>query len=194
VQCKKQSIKQNDYRFSRKVIREFTGWGNTQLKIHCHRLEDMEYLLVHRGGRGQSFEYELLYTTVEQTDKHLMGLIDIDHLQNNNNYDANRSGVKQKKSGSSRPQVGGVSGASRGSENTDKASSNKVSSNKTKPDIKKPPLSKNNNTSYRTTAGMQEVEQRREQLPSDNPSFTAPSHPATPALAHPCASAADVEC
>jgi len=145
VQCKKQSIKQNDYRFSRKVIREFTGWGNTQLKIHCHRLEDMEYLLVHRGGRGQSFEYELLYTTVEQTDKHLMGLIDIDHLQNNNNYDANRSGVKQKKSGSSRPQVGGVSGASRGSENTDKASSNKVSSNKTKPDIKKPPLSKNNN-------------------------------------------------
>ena len=28
-------------------------------KLHLHRLEELEYLLVHRGGRGQSFVYEL---------------------------------------------------------------------------------------------------------------------------------------
>ena len=36
------------------------GWGDTQLRIHLARLVELEYLLVHRGGRGQSFEYELL--------------------------------------------------------------------------------------------------------------------------------------
>ena len=60
-ECQALSIDQKDYRFSRKHIREVTGWGNTQIKVHCHRLEEMEYLLIHRGGRGQSFDYELLY-------------------------------------------------------------------------------------------------------------------------------------
>jgi hypothetical protein len=37
-----------------------TRWGETQLRIHLDRLVALEYLLVHRGGRGQSFVYELL--------------------------------------------------------------------------------------------------------------------------------------
>ena len=107
AQCDAEKIAQRDVRFSRKQIREVTGWGNTQIKVHCRRLEDMEYLLTHRGGRGQSFEYELLYDMAdEQPDKQLMGLIEVDKLT----YDANQSGVKVKKSGSSRPQVGRVSG------------------------------------------------------------------------------------
>jgi post-segregation antitoxin (ccd killing protein) len=116
-QCQAQSIEQRSCRFSRKLIRETTGWGNTQLKVHCRRLEDMEYLLVHRGGRGQSFEYELLYPMqIEQPNKQVMGLIDVEHLKKQG-YDAKKSGVKPKRSGQSkqkavpsRPQVGGVSG------------------------------------------------------------------------------------
>jgi len=109
-ECKKQKIKQSDYRFSRKVIREYTGMGNTQLKIHCGRLEDMEYLLVHRGGRGLSMEYELIYNNEDNNNKpHLMGLIDVDTLKKCT-YDKKKSGVKAEKSVSSRPQVGGVSG------------------------------------------------------------------------------------
>jgi len=81
-QCKAQGIEQRDCRFSRKEIREVTGWGNTQLKVHCRRLEDMEYLLIYRGGRGQSFEYELLYPMeAEQPDKQVMGLIDVEKLR-----------------------------------------------------------------------------------------------------------------
>lgn len=57
----KQAITRRDFRFSRRDVREATGWGNTQLKVHLKRLEDMEYLLIHRGGRGQAFVYELLY-------------------------------------------------------------------------------------------------------------------------------------
>jgi len=112
-ECQRQGIEQSDYRFSRKQIREYTDWGNTQLKVHCRRLEDMEYLLVHRGGRGQSFDYELLYPMEEkQPEKQLMGLIDVEKL----GYDAKKSGLKESKSGQSkkkaepsRPQVGGVS-------------------------------------------------------------------------------------
>jgi hypothetical protein len=112
-QCQAQGIEQRDHRFSRKEIREATGWGNTQLKVHCRRLEDMEYLLSHRGGRGQSFEYELLYSMEpDQIDKQVMGLIDVEKL----GYDAKKSGLKNTKSGQtdkkavpSRPQVGRVS-------------------------------------------------------------------------------------
>jgi len=88
-QCQAQGIEQRDMRFSRKEIREVTGWGNTQLKVHCRRLEDMEYLLIHRGGRGQSLEYELLYSMEpQQQDKQLMGLIDVEKLT----YDAKKAG------------------------------------------------------------------------------------------------------
>jgi DNA primase len=56
----RQSIERSDVRFSRRDVREHTGWGNTQLKVHLKRLEELEYQLVHRGRRGQSIVYELL--------------------------------------------------------------------------------------------------------------------------------------
>ncbi len=59
--CTRQRMTRSAFRFSRREVREHTGWGNTQLKLHLHRLEEMEYLVVHRGGRGQSFVYELAY-------------------------------------------------------------------------------------------------------------------------------------
>jgi len=75
--CSKQGIDRTDLRFSRRDVREYTAWGNTQLKVHLKRLEEMEYLLVHRGGRGQSFVYELLYEPPpENGSKFLANLID----------------------------------------------------------------------------------------------------------------------
>ena len=116
-QCQAQSIEQLSCRFSRKLIRETAGWGNTQLKVHCRRLEDMEYLLVHRGGRGQSFEYELLYPMERVSeDKQVMGLIDVEKL----GYDAKKAGVKPNRSGQKerrRCQVAPKSGGCRGRQN-----------------------------------------------------------------------------
>jgi len=74
---KAQSIQRVDYRFTRKQVREHTGWGNTQLKVHLRRLVELEHLLLHRGGRGQSYVYELVYDgRVKGNSMFLSGLID----------------------------------------------------------------------------------------------------------------------
>jgi len=54
-------VERRDFRFSRREVREATGYSYEQLRVHLGRLVELEYLLVHRGGRGQSFFYELLY-------------------------------------------------------------------------------------------------------------------------------------
>jgi len=104
--CAQLKIERKEFRFSRREVREYTNWGHTQLKIHLHRLEELEHLIVHQGGRGQSFVYE---------------------------YDGNRSGVNDdksgqevEKSGSSRPQVGGVSGGGRSEQTRIKPASDSV--------------------------------------------------------------------
>jgi hypothetical protein len=82
AECERQKMARSDYRFSRRDVREATGWGDTQLKIHLHRLEEMEYLLAHRGGRGQSFVYELVFARQADSGKPtLPGLIEIDKLK-----------------------------------------------------------------------------------------------------------------
>ena len=111
AQSEQQQIEIKDYRFSRKGIRDVTGWGNTQLKVHLRRLEDMEYVLVHRGGRGQSFVYELLYAGQGTGgDAFLMGLIDAGKLENHV-CDEKQSGEKSDKAVSGRGNVGAVSGS-----------------------------------------------------------------------------------
>ncbi len=121
VQGQQQGIEQSDYRFSRKDIRDYSGFGNTQLKCHLGRLEDLEYLLIHQGSRGKSLVYELLYDGDMDDKKHLMGLIDPEKLQ----CDDNKSGVNSPLSGSSRPQVGPKSGGGRVSKNSRKANGSK---------------------------------------------------------------------
>ncbi|WP_426194221.1 CHC2 zinc finger domain-containing protein [Massilia sp. DWR3-1-1] len=74
-------------RFSRKDVRDKTGWGDTQLKIHLGRLAELEYLLVHRAERGQGYVYELLYDGDGSTAPHLVGLLDAGALQG---YDKRR--------------------------------------------------------------------------------------------------------
>jgi DNA primase catalytic core len=112
--CRAQHMPRTAYRFSRREVREATKWGDTQLKIHLARLVELEYLLIHRGGRGQSFEYELLYDGAGENDeRRVSGLIDVDALRN---YDAERSGQAEPRSGSGRPLVGGLSVGGRTSE------------------------------------------------------------------------------
>jgi DNA primase len=105
--CVEQKIGRPDYRFSRRDVRACTGWGDTQLKIHLHRLEELEYLIVHRGGRGQSFVYELIEMPEgDNQQPFLPGLIGIEKLKVSNEK---KSGVNDEKPGSSRPQVGEMS-------------------------------------------------------------------------------------
>ena len=111
--CAEQQICRAQHRFSRRQIREATKWGDTQLKIHLARLVELEYLLVHRGGRGQSFEYELLYDgATDGRATHVSGLIDVEALRSHP-YDAERSALNAGSSGVGRAAVGGQSVDSR---------------------------------------------------------------------------------
>lgn len=108
--CSRQGIDRPDYRFSRRDVREFTGWGHTQIKVHLKRLEELEYLLVHRGTRGQSFAYELVFDPPpDAQSKFLAGLIDVKKLQR----EGTGRGAMGQKSGRGRGQVGAESGRSR---------------------------------------------------------------------------------
>jgi len=60
-ECERLGVEQSGLRFLLREARAWTGFGQTQLKIHMARLVDLEYVVVHRGGRGQSFVYELVY-------------------------------------------------------------------------------------------------------------------------------------
>ena len=87
----------------------------------------MEYLIVHRGGRGQSLVYELAFDgqTNEQT-AHMMGLIDTNYL-----YDDQKLGQKTQKIVPSQGQVSPKLGSSQDSKITRKPSNSIVLDNKT---------------------------------------------------------------
>lgn len=59
--CEEKQIDQTDYRFTRKDVRAFTGWSDSQLKVHLKRLVELEYLIIHSGSRGHWHVYELAY-------------------------------------------------------------------------------------------------------------------------------------
>jgi DNA primase len=80
-QAREQAIPQADVRFTRKGVRQATGWGDTQLRVHLERLHELEYLIAHRGMRGQCYEYELAFDgDTAANAPHLVGLIDADEL------------------------------------------------------------------------------------------------------------------
>jgi len=102
-------------RFSRAEVRRAAGASDTQCRLHLERLTAMEYLLVHRGMRGQSFEYELLFDG-EPTEHRprLAGLIDVAALQfEAATTTASSRGSTAEFAGPSRPQRGPNAGPSR---------------------------------------------------------------------------------
>lgn len=102
------------------------------MRVHLERLTQLEYVLVHRGGRGQSFDYELLYEGEGQHgDTFLMGLLDVEQLKNQKTVIREESVTTTKSSrgtegefaGSKRPLNGAVAAPMRkanSGENTDK--------------------------------------------------------------------------
>jgi len=65
------------------------------------RLQEMEYVLIHRGGRGQSFVYELLYQGEgDNGDTFLLGLSSMDNLT----YDEQKKPLNENNEPPSRPQ------------------------------------------------------------------------------------------
>ena len=124
AECERQKIERADFRFSRRDVRQHTGWGDTQLRVHLRRLEELEYLLVHHGGRGQSFVYELVFERQPDSGKPVLpGLIEAEKLSGCN-YDEKNAGQNGQFAGSTRPQSGGIAGGARGEESPMRARQN----------------------------------------------------------------------
>jgi DNA primase catalytic core len=108
AECERLQIERLDYRFTRATVRQHTGWGDSQLKKHLSRLEDLEYLALHRGAPGQSFVYALNFEMDANGRPVLPGL----------SYGANRSrseeGVSRFEAGVTPSGHGQDTGVSRG--------------------------------------------------------------------------------
>jgi hypothetical protein len=79
---KRLKLARADFRFTRRDVRAHTGWTDFQVRVHLDRLMQMEYVLSHRGRRGQCFIYELLYDGQGQDGKpFLIGLLDVECLR-----------------------------------------------------------------------------------------------------------------
>jgi hypothetical protein len=91
--CAAQQLPRAHYRFSRREVREYSGLSDTQLRVHLERLVSLEYLLVHRGMRGQSFVYELLFDGPAASEApHLSGLIDVATMERSRGSDPKFAG------------------------------------------------------------------------------------------------------
>jgi DNA primase catalytic core len=67
--------------FSRRELRDFTSWSQTQVRRHLERLEELE-LVTARGGRsGVAIRYELLTDAAQAADTYHVGLIDVAKLR-----------------------------------------------------------------------------------------------------------------
>jgi hypothetical protein len=120
AECERLQIERLDYRFTRATVRQFTGWSDSQLKTHLHRLEELEYLALHRGLSGQSFVYALNFEMDSNGRPVLPGL---SYGAKAIRMEADRSGaavgvsgLEGQRSGSSLGQVWGVSGGGLGKE------------------------------------------------------------------------------
>jgi DNA primase catalytic core len=109
-QCQRLEMERGDYRFTRATVRQYTRWGDTQLRVHLRRLEEMEYLRVWHGGPGQTFVYQLNFEMDADGRPVLAGLSQLC------NYDANCAGINDRCAGGVRAGSGGIAGGARSEE------------------------------------------------------------------------------
>jgi DNA primase catalytic core len=124
--------------FSRRQVREFTGWSDYQIKIHVKQLEDLEYLLPLTGRRGQCFSYRLAWDGEGlDGERFVLGLTSVEELRQKAKVvglfgeqvglKTEVVGQKTKLEGSSRVQVGlAQNGAKAGKQGLETASGPKL--------------------------------------------------------------------
>jgi hypothetical protein len=80
--CSASKVERSDCLFRARELREFTGWGHSQLHLHLQRLAELEYVLSHRADHGQGFVYELVYDGGGKDGRRFLpGLIDTAKLK-----------------------------------------------------------------------------------------------------------------
>jgi DNA primase catalytic core len=81
VRMEEQDLEQRLTLFSRRELREKTGWSETQTRLHLERLEGMEYINRRSGKQGSLCKYELLVEASEKAPAWQVGLLDVETLR-----------------------------------------------------------------------------------------------------------------
>ena len=79
--CEANSIDQDKCYFTRRQVRERTGWSEFQVRTHIQKLEDLEYLARRHGRQGLGCVYELLIDCRDPEGIAHVGLIDTGELR-----------------------------------------------------------------------------------------------------------------
>jgi DNA primase len=58
----------NEVYFTRRRIREYTGWSDWQIRAHIKQLEELEYLCARIGSKGKQYAYALNYKGQGETE------------------------------------------------------------------------------------------------------------------------------
>jgi hypothetical protein len=82
VKDRYRDAKPEEYHFTRRDIREYSGWSDFQIRAHIRQLEELEYIYSTVGKRGKEYVYELICTDGFDAGKpFLTGLIDMEQLK-----------------------------------------------------------------------------------------------------------------
>ena len=92
--------------FSRKEIRDLSGWSLTQVSVHLERLVALEYLTLRHGRLGSAFVYEILFDLDAPEAVAHIGLIEVAKLRHD--YNARVTGFRAGVSGQNGQVTGGV--------------------------------------------------------------------------------------
>ncbi|MDH5525391.1 MAG: CHC2 zinc finger domain-containing protein [Desulfobulbaceae bacterium] len=78
-----QEISVEETFFTRRMIREYTGWTDWQVKTHIRQLEDLEYLSARIGSKGKEYSYVLNYhgQAGEEQDKCYLDLTPVEEIE-----------------------------------------------------------------------------------------------------------------
>ena len=73
--CEAKALDQDKCHFTRRQVRERTGWSEFQVRTHMQKLEDLEYLGRRHGKQGIGCVYELLIDCREPEGVYHVGLL-----------------------------------------------------------------------------------------------------------------------
>jgi PAS domain-containing protein len=83
MQHKDTKVKRTDISFTRRDIREYTGWSNYRVHTHMKELVNLEYVFVETGKNGSCFRYRLAYEGQgKDGSRFILGLTDPEALKN----------------------------------------------------------------------------------------------------------------
>jgi DNA primase len=78
----KENIPLDSVYFTRRMIREYIGWTDWQVKTHIKQLEELEYLYVQIGSQGKRYAYVLNYQgQAEESNKCYLNLTPVEEIR-----------------------------------------------------------------------------------------------------------------